>query len=155
MKAKILTRFNALLTFLLGLLGFGLTDCAKKYGVPVEYGVPHATLEVNGKVTGEDAEPLENIRVVANYKFQDSKESLFEDVFTDENGNYQIGRIVIMPRDSIDIIATDTSGVYDADSVRVGVTYDRSNVSEGDRWNKGAGVVYHDFQLKKNNNKTN
>ena len=52
MKARMLTRVNALIVFLIGLLGIGMTGCfqSKKYGVPyyedpepkviAEYGCP-------------------------------------------------------------------------------------------------------------------
>ena len=151
MKAKILTRFNALLAFLLGLLGFGLTGCFRsKYGVPddmliAEYGCPYATLDVQGKVSGEHAEPLEHIRVATHGRYEEN--ALY--TYTDEKGNYQLGQEGVMPPDSIDIIATDTAGIYETDSVRVGVTYDRSGVTDDNHWNEGTGVVYHDFQLKK------
>ena len=49
----------------------------------------------------------------------------------------------------MDIIVTDTSGIYAPDSVSVKVDYDRSKVAWGDNWNKGAGYVHQDFRLKK------
>ena len=38
MKARMLTRVNALIVFLIGLLGIGMTGCfqSKKYGVPYQ-----------------------------------------------------------------------------------------------------------------------
>ena len=150
MKARMLTRFNAFITFVIGLLGFGLTGCLKKYGVPeppiiAEYGCPYATLEIKGKVTDEVAKPLENIRVVTHSRYTDEG----METYTDENGNYRFDRAQSFPIDSVDIIATDTAGVYASDSVRTEVIYDRTGVAGNDYWNEGDGSVYHDFQLKK------
>lgn len=147
MKARILSRVNAFIAFLLGILGFGITGCVKKYGVPddhyliAEYGCPYAALEVKGKVTDENLQPLENIRVVTRYQA-----SIME-TYTDGDGNYQSGKVEIFPVDSVDIIATDTSGIYPSDSVRVPVTYEHSHKADNN-WDAGEGTVYQDFQLK-------
>ena len=150
MKARMLSGINAFITFVIGLLGFGMTGCVYKYGSPeppiiAEYGCPYATLEVKGKVTDEASQPIENIRVVTHSRYTDDG----VETYTDENGNYQFDQSSVFPVDSVDIIATDTAGIYAPDSVRVGVTYDRTGVSEEDHWNEGEGSVYHDFQLKK------
>ena len=149
MKAKMLSGINAFITFVIGLLGFGLTGCfPSKYGSPdirVEYGCPYATLEVKGKVADEASQPIENIRVVTHSRYMDDG----VETYTDENGNYQFDQTHVFPVDSVDIIATDTAGVYAPDSVRVGVSYDRTGVAEDDHWNSGEGSAYHDFQLKK------
>lgn len=150
MKARMLNRINAFITFVIGLLGFGMTGCVKKYGSPeppiiAEYGCPYATLEVKGKVTDEESQPIENIRVVTHSRYTDDA----METYTDENGNYQFDQTSVFPVDSVDIIATDTAGIYASDSVRVGVSYDRTGVSKEDHWNSGEGSAYHDFQLKK------
>ncbi len=142
MKARMLSGINAFITFVIGLLGFGMTGCVYKYGSP---DIPYATLEVKGKVTDEASRPIENIRVVTHSRYTDDG----METYTDENGNYQFDQSSVFPVDSVDIIATDTAGIYAPDSVRVGVTYDRTGVSEDDHWNEGEGSVYHDFQLKK------
>ena len=71
------------------------------------------------------------------------------DVYTADDGTYTVGPYDFFPVDSLDIIVTDTTGVYASDSVSVKVDYDRSNVEWGDNWNDGAGYVHQDFQLKK------
>ena len=148
MKARMLSGINAFITFVIGLLGFGMTGCVHKYGSPdfrVEYGCPYATLDVKGKVTDEASQPIENIRVVTHSRYTDDA----METYTDENGNYQFDQTSVFPVDSVDIIATDTAGVYASDSVRVGVSYDRTGVSKEDHWNSGEGTAYHDVQLKK------
>ena len=71
------------------------------------------------------------------------------DQYTNEDGEYYVSLEDNWPIDSVDIIVTDTADVYEGDSVRVKVDYDRSGVSKDDNWNNGKGIVRHDFQLKK------
>ena len=148
MKAKLLTRVNALIGLILGLFGFSCVSCVE-YGVPVpvaEYGCPYATFEAKGKVTDENAQPVQNIRV----QIKKNEQSAFPDIYTDENGEYNTFTYNgIFPLDSVDIIVSDTADIYAPDSVRVKVDYDRSQVAPSDHWNAGSGSVYQDFQLKK------
>ena len=71
------------------------------------------------------------------------------DQYTNEDGEYYVSLEDNWPIDSVDIIVTDTADVYEGDSVRVKVDYDRSGVSKDDNWNNGKGIVRQDFQLKK------
>lgn len=145
MKRKVLTGINALIALLLGILG--LNGCFR-----VEYGTPHATFEAAGTITDEDNKPLENIRVTLKDRYRPNRDyrRTFPAVYTDDGGEYVIGPYNdFFPKDSMDIIVTDTTGVYASDSVSVKVDYDRSKVKWGDNWNSGAGYVHQDFQLKK------
>ena len=151
MKKSLLTGTNAVITFLMALLGFGTTGCIGLYGIPeipgpTEYGVPYASFEAAGKVTDEAAQPVENIRVKMKTKWENE---YFLDQYTNEDGEYYVSFSYGMPIDSVDIVVTDTADIYQGDSVRVKVDYDRSGVSKGDNWNNGKGIVRHDFQLKK------
>ena len=151
MKKSLLTGTNAVITFLMALLGFGTTGCIGLYGIPEipgpeEYGTPYASFEAAGKVTDEAAQPVENIRVTMKTKRENG---YLSDQYTNEDGEYYVSLEDNWPIDSVDIIVTDTADVYEGDSVRVKVDYDRSGVSKDDNWNNGKGIVRHDFQLKK------
>ncbi len=151
MKKSLLTGSNAVITFLMALLGFGTTGCIGLYGIPEipgpeEYGTPYASFEAAGKVTDEAAQPVENIRVTMKTKRENG---YLSDQYTNEDGEYYVSLEDNWPIDSVDIIVTDTADVYEGDSVRVKVDYDRSGVSKDDNWNNGKGIVRHDFQLKK------
>ncbi|MBO4665295.1 MAG: radical SAM-associated putative lipoprotein [Paludibacteraceae bacterium] len=151
MKVKVLTWYNAVLAFLLGLLGFSSCDTAKKYGpgpdIAAEYGCPYATLEVSGTVSDKGNTPLENIQVAIKGKYDLEEADLKE--YTDQDGKYIVGADYIFPIDSVDILVKDNAGVYAPDSVRVKVDYDQSNVQPEDHWNNGAGTAHHDFLLEK------
>lgn len=147
MKAKFLTRFNALIGLILALFGFGCVSCVE-YGVPplVKYGSPYNTLEATGKVTDENAKPLENIRV----RIKTKSGAEMHEIYTNADGEYATGMLGSSPYlDSVDIVASDTADVYAPDSVRVKVTYDKSGVAKDDYWNEGVASIYQDFQLKK------
>ena len=151
MKKSLLTGTNAVITFLMALLGFGTSGCIGLYGIPEipgpeEYGTPYATFEAAGKVTDEETQPVENIRVTMKTKRENG---YLSDQYTNEDGEYYVSLEDNWPIDSVDIIVTDTADVYEGDSVRVKVDYDRSGVSKGDNWNNGKGIVRQDFQLKK------
>lgn len=145
MKRKVLTGINALIALLLGILG--LNGCFR-----LEYGTPYATFEAAGTITDEANKPVENIQVTLKDRYRPNRDyrRTFPAVYTDEGGEYVIGPYnVFFPEDSMDIIVTDTTGVYASDSVSVKVDYDRSKVKWGDNWDSGAGYVHQDFQLKK------
>ena len=156
MKAKVLTRINALLALFLSALGFnGCSLFMVKYGpdpgpIVCEYGCPYAQFEATGVVTDDEQQPLENMQVLVHTKWDsDMSREYMPQVYTDEAGEYTLSTERLFPTDSMDIIVTDTAGVYESDSVRVKVDYDRSGVSPDDHWNEGVGKVYQDFQLKK------
>ena len=65
MKARMLTRVNALIVFLIGLLGIGMTGCfqSKKYGVPYyEEPEPKVIPEYGCPVPEEMREKLQQIQ---------------------------------------------------------------------------------------------
>ena len=135
MKAGLLKGINALIAFLLGVLGF--TSCEPK----LKYGMPYAELEATGKVTNERNEPVRSARVTL-------KNVPSRDGYTDAEGIYSICVTNHFPVDSLSILVSDTDGVYQPDSVRLKVDYDRSDAKQHSGFYRGKGYVYQDFQLK-------
>jgi len=140
MKTKVLTKINSLIVFLLGLLGF--YGCKDEQ--PTEkYGIPTAILDASGLVTDQEKKPLENIQVTVKQTWHRA----LPEQYSKEDGTYAVKDVYMFPEDSVDIIATDTAGVYASDSARVKVTYSQPDAD----WDKGVGTIQKDFQLKKNN----
>ena len=139
MKAKLLTSINSLLVFLLGVLGF--SSC----NYMVKYGVPHAELEVSGMVTNQEEQRLEDMRVTVK---QEGRQALPR-TYTNQAGWYEEHGYIDVPRNTVDIIVEDPSGVYASDSIHLEITYDKKDVSKNDDWNEGKATVRQDFKLKK------
>ena len=139
MKAKLLTSINSLLVFLLGVLGFSSCNYMAKYGVP------HAELEVSGMVTNQEEQRLEDMRVTVK---QEGRQALPR-TYTNQAGWYEEHGYIDVPRNTVDIIVEDPSGVYASDSVHLEITYDKKDVSKSDDWNEGKATVRQDFKLKK------
>ena len=155
MKTRLLTSVNSLIAILLSVLGFSsCNNSNKEESILVEYGSPYATLEVSGKVTNEETNPLENIQVTVKH-IERPGDEVPEVVYTlpsantDVNGDYTVAENRVRPFNHIDIIVTDPADIYLPDSIRVKVDYDKSEVPADNHWNHGVGVVYQDFQLKK------
>ena len=70
--------------------------------------------------------------------------------YTDENGIYDIHVTDIFPKDSVSIVVSDTDGVYEPDSVRIKIDYDRSDTNKNDGFYEGKASINQDFRLKKN-----
>ena len=139
MKAKLLTSINSLLVFLLGVLGFSSCNYMAKYGVP------HAELEVSGMVTNQEEQRLEDMRVTVK---QEGRQALPR-TYTNQAGWYEEHGYIDVPRNTVDIIVEDPSGVYASDSIHLEITYDKKDVSKSDDWNEGKATVRQDFKLKK------
>ena len=147
MKAKVLTQINAVIAFLLSMLGFSSCNFVMKYGTPnditCKYGTPYAEIEATGKITNEENEPIKSARVVL-------KEMYDTEGYTDENGIYDIHVTDIFPKDSVSIVVSDTDGVYEPDSVRIKIDYDRNDTNKNDGFYEGKASINQDFRLKKN-----
>lgn len=115
MKRIILKNYNRILSIFLSLLGvggtFSFTSCDGS--TPgCEYGTPHATFKIYGKITSKNRVEIPNIKVKMRYDSTYTDENgayvisasefptdqnfsiRFEDIDGSENGNYQ-------PKDSI------------------------------------------------------
>lgn len=79
LKIKILTAYNAAIVAVMGILG--LTSSCSLFP-RVEYGSPHATFELSGKVTSSATnEPIGNIRIVL--------ENDHDTIYTNHDGTYK------------------------------------------------------------------
>ena len=83
MKRKALRFYNRIISVFLSILGvggtFSLASCDDS-STKAEYGTPHATFKVHGKITSENNTEINNIRVVMQT----------DTAYTDENGLYEV-----------------------------------------------------------------
>lgn len=141
-RYKLLARVNVLLGAVLALFG-----CGSKRAAAVEnqvvclYGVPTATYKVSGTVTNEKHKPLQDVQVVVkgykNYPITDT-------IRTDNKGRYAAD-YTGYPADSLNIVVTDSSGEYKADSIQVEVPWQEG----ASAFDQGEQTFKQNVQLKK------
>ena len=143
MKAKLNSWLNILLTSLLGLMGYGCVPMVK-------YGVPTGDLKLEGKVSNENNEPLQNIQVIHRQGWKDGAGTMcwreYQDtLYTNSNGMFYRQYKSEIPTQYIKIIVHDTAGVYASDSIETSV---RFSGGDGDLY-QGQAELKADFVLKK------
>ena len=145
MKAKILNRINAIIALLLSVFGFSSCHPIVKYGAPepepVAYGCPYISLDVSGKITNEEKQPLEGIQVNIGLLGYTTRP-----FYSDSVGKYGYHSHEGIA-DSVDIIVKDPEGIYESDSVRVAT--EKNMFETPIKWQEGEATASHDFQLKK------
>lgn len=145
MKTKILNRFNAILAFLIGLLGF--TGCERF--IRCEYGVPTADFTLEGQVTNDEEEPLQNIQIVSQRGWKDGAGTQYWEEYSDTLYTDSVGRFYRsyrdMPYEYYRIIANDTAHVYASDTIEATVSYS----GRSGTWYEGQATLTADFVLKK------
>ena len=133
-----------MLVAILGMLGF--SSCK----VTVEYGTPSEDFTLEGEVTNEAKEPLQDIQIVLRGGWKDGMDSLYWDrrndtLYTGTDGRFYKYYPGVFPLEYYQVIANDTSGVYKSDTIDAHVSY-----SGGDgHWNNGKAQLTADFVLKR------
>ena len=109
------------------------------------YGTPYGDImefEASGEITNQENEPIENIEVSVKHRGY----SVYKK-YSDEEGKYLIHDNYCLVQDSIDIVARDTTGIYEPDSVRVKVIVDPT--TKQFKRSAGSFTVQQNFKLKK------
>lgn len=138
LKHRVLAQINVLLGAVLALCG------CEGGGMVCLYGTPSATYIFKGKVVNEEEQPLKDIHVTV--KGYANERTHYPDIQTDTNGQY-CDTIYGFPRDTLNVVFTDTTQVYQADSTKVVVKWDEDKRGE---WDKGTYKFEVNMQLKKN-----
>ena len=97
-----------------------------------------------GKVVNEEREPLKDIHVTV--KGYGNERMHYSDMVTGADGQYS-DTLYVFPYDTLNVVFTDTTQVYQADSTRVVVKWDEDKQGE---WDMGAYEFEVSMQLKKN-----
>ena len=153
MKVRFYRWYNAVLTVLLSMLGFG---CSSSDDDMIEYGTPHADFILKGQVTDEAGTPIKNIKTSAKMIIKSEAGVYINDISTvqtDESGNYKL-KYGGMARSDLKIILEDVDGEANGgefQSDTLDVDYAKAvKVGEGDNhWYGGKYEVTTDVKLKK------
>ena len=148
MKVRFNRWYNAVLTALLGLLGF--ESCDSEGGGMEEYGCPYANYIVKGVVTDEAGMPIKGIKVKAPYGSEmDSQYGQI--VQTDTQGSFVLHEFTSLRGNDIifeDIDGEDNNGLFQSDTIYV-ESLPKTQLEKGSRWYQGKYEVTADIKLKR------
>ena len=149
MKVRFNRWYNAVLTALLTVLGYGCSS--KTHEEPVsEYGCPYADYVVNGSVKDEAGNPIQGIQITAP-NGSDLDSQLVQIVQTDAQGNFSLNEFSSFRGEEIifdDIDGEANGGEFLGDVIRVD-TLPKTQIEKGNGWYEGKFDVTADIKLKK------
>jgi putative lipoprotein (rSAM/lipoprotein system) len=150
MKIRFLRWYNALLTALLSILGYG---CSSEG--PEEYGCPHADYIIKGTVTDEAGTPIQGIKTTLKnlYGVSPQNGQVLDSFLTDDSGKYQVydngmessqTKLIVE-----DIDGEENGGEFLSDTLDI--NHEKAvQTKEGDgRWYQGSFEITQDVKLKK------
>ena len=144
MKVRFYHWYNALLTTLLTVLGYG---CSSES--PVEYGVPTVDYQVKGQVTHDAGMPIPGVRVKVHHDYFDGREG--QSVLTDENGNFALDEFKALPNGELiveDVDGEANGGEFLSDTIKIW-DLPKKQVEKGSGWYEGKYEVTANIRLKK------
>lgn len=160
MKVRFYHWYNAVLTALMSMLGYGcsLEEPMDMYGTPVicEYGAPTADYIVKGTVTDEAGKPIQGIKTSLKQVWQtDADDHVYgiDSIQTSESGDFQLKSNEI-PAGQTKLIVEDIDGDANGGeflSDTIDVDYKNAvKTKDGDgRWYSGVYEITQNVKLKK------
>ena len=155
MKVRFNRWYNAVLTALLSMLGYGCSSTEEPldmYGPPVEYGTPHADYIIKGRVMDESGTPVQGIKTSLR-KVDKVRAYGIDSVQTNASGNYQL-KHTGWQNQYYKVIAEDVDGEANGGeflSDTLDIDYDKAvKTKDGDgKWYLGTYEIIQDVKLKK------
>lgn len=148
-----LKKINWLLAGLLTVLGFGAVGCDKMY--PAEYGTPHATYALKGKVIDEQNRPIPHIQVQVQPAEDAANPSWYapvDTVYTDEQGNFAWERNDFIAPPRFQVLSEDpdedgNGGWFASDTLQIDFSGEKMTGGKG--WYEGRAEKEVAITLKK------
>lgn len=152
MKVRFYRWYNAVLTALLSMLGYG---CSSSDLPPAEYGAPNADYVVKGTITDEDGTPVQGIKAVLKEMPDEYPEYSYgiDSTLTDAAGKYQITHNYYRS-EGMKLIVKDTDGEanggeYKSDTIDIS-KLEAKEIGGGDgHWYRGKYEINADVKLKR------
>ena len=159
MKVRFYRWYNAVLTVLLSMLGYGCSSSeedVEMYGTPVEYGAPHSDYIVKGQVTDEADTPVKGVKTFLKQVDKTEAGTItfgMDSIQTNETGGYQLG-YTGLPQTDIKLIVEDVDGEANGGeflSDTLDVNFDNATqTGKGDgKWYGGVYEITQNVKLKK------
>lgn len=156
MKVRFTRWYNAVLTALLSLLGYGCSfDEPEEYGAPVyEYGVPYADYTVKGTATDEAGNPIQGIKTALKTIPEAAPEYAMgiDSTNTDAAGKFELQTRGFWGLRDLKLVAEDVDGeagggAFQSDTIRVD-DLQMQKVEDGKSWYEGKFELKADIKLK-------
>ena len=159
MKVRFYHWYNAVLSALLTLLGFGscTNTSEEEYGSPVEYGTPYSDYIVKGDVTDEAGNPLADIKAsiksIEEYPEFAPYAYGLDSTVTDELGKFLMETRAFISRSNLKLIIEDTDGPagggeFLSDTLAMD-DLPKQQMEQGQHWSNGKYELKADIKMKK------
>ena len=160
MKVRFNRWYNAVLTALMSIIGYGCSSDDSWGGGLCMYGTPHADYQFIGTVTDESGSPIKDIKVSAKYVYRtnDGKVETYggDSTQTDGLGKYAIESRRFVSDPDLKLVVEDIDGEANGGAFKsdtIDIDFDKAKkVKEPDKddsWSSGTFAINQDIKLKK------
>ena len=160
MKVRFNRWYNAVLTALLSIIGYGCSSSDDPEYICM-YGTPHADYQFSGTVTDESGSPVKGIKVSAKNVYRRYDSTLIEtygvdSTLTDSKGKYAVEGGAFLGEHILKLIVEDLDGEANGGNFMndtIDIDFDNAKkVKEPDKddyWSEGTFAINQDIKLKK------
>ena len=160
MKVRFNRWYNAVLTALLSIVGYGCSSSDDPEYICM-YGTPHADYQFSGTVTDESGSPVKGIKVSAKNVYRRYDSTLIEtygvdSTLTDSKGKYAVEGEAFLGEHILKLIVEDLDGEANGGNFMndtIDIDFDNAKkVKEPDKddyWSDGTFAITQDIKLKK------
>jgi len=160
MKVRFNRWYNAVLTALLSIIGYGCSSSDDPEYICM-YGTPHADYQFSGTVTDESGSPVKGIKVSAKNVYRRYDSTLIEtygvdSTLTDSKGKYAVEGEAFLGEHILKLIVEDLDGEANGGNFMndtIDIDFDNAKkVKEPDKddyWSDGTFAITQDIKLKK------
>ena len=161
MKVRFNRWYNAVLTALMSIIGYGCSSDDSWGGDLCMYGTPHADYQFMGTVTDESGSPVKGIKIAAKNVYRSQDGTVVEtygvdSTQTDGSGKYAFESRRFVSDPDLKLIVEDIDGEANGGTFKndtIDIDFDKAKkVKEPDKddsWSSGTFAINQDIKLKK------
>ena len=161
MKVRFNRWYNAVLTALMSIIGYGCSSDDSWGGGLCMYGTPHADYQFMGTVTDESGSPVKGIKIAAKNVYR-SQDGAVVDTYgvdstqTDGLGKYAFESRRFVSDPDLKLIVEDIDGEANGGAFKsdtIDIDFDKAKkvkeANKDDSWSSGTFAITQDIKLKK------